>query len=154
MKKIFPLLLIGGAAAYLFTQFKKFTTGLTVRIGTIRFNLQETQRSGFLKLIIDVNLLLKNASRIQGRVNGGRLDVLIGNRVVGSVENIGSMSIQAAADTTVPVRVALNSLSIVPTISDLIKLIGGGGSQTVQIKGTIFTSFGELNVDEKITFNL
>jgi hypothetical protein len=154
MKKLLPFLLIGGAAAYLFTQFKQFTTGLTVRIGAIRFNLKETQRSGFLKLMIDVNLLLKNASRIQGRVNGGRLDVLIGNRVVGSVENIGSMSIQAAADTTVPVRVGLNSLAIVPTISDLIKLVGSGGSQTVQIKGSIFTTFGELSVNENITFNL
>ena len=154
MKKIFPLLLIGGAAAYFLTQFRQFSSGLAVRIGTIKFNQQETQRAGFLRLIVDVNLIIKNSSRLQGKVTGGRLDVLVGDRVVGSISDIASMLIQAAADTTVPVRVALNTLSIVPTINDLIMLIGSGGSQTVTIRGNIFTSFGELVVNEKMSFKI
>ena len=154
MKKLFPLLLIGGAAAYFLTQFRQFSSGLAVRIGTIKFNQQETQRAGFLRLIVDVNLIIKNSSRLQGKVTGGRLDVLVGDRVVGSISDIASMLIQAAADTTVPVRVALNTLSIVPTINDLIMLIGSGGSQTVIIRGNIFTSFGELVVNEKMSFKI
>ena len=154
MKKLFPFLLIGGAAAYFLTQFRQFQQGLTVRLGTIKFNLQETQRAGFLRLIVDVSLILKNSSRLQGKVTGGRLDVLVGDRVVGTVSDIGSMLIQAAADTTVPVRVALNTLAIVPTINDLIVLVGSGGSQTVTIKGSVFTSFGELVVNEKMSFKI
>ena len=154
MKKLFPLLLIGGAAAYFLTQFRQFSSGLAVRIGTIKFNQQETQRAGFLRLIVDVNLIIKNSSRLQGKVTGGRLDVLVGDRVVGSISDIASMLIQAAADTTVPVRVALNTLSIVPTINDLIILVGTGGSQTVTIRGNIFTSFGELVVNEKMSFKI
>ncbi|NDH06950.1 hypothetical protein EBX93_13705 [bacterium] len=82
------------------------------------------------------------------------MDVLVGDRVVGTVSDIGSMLIQAAADTTVPVRVALNTLAIVPTINDLIVLVGSGGSQTVTIKGSVFTSFGELVVNEKMSFKI
>lgn len=154
MKKLFPFILIGGAAAYFLTQFRQFQSGLNVRLGTIKFNLKETQRAGFLRLIVDVNLILKNSSRLQGKVNGGRLDFLVGDRVVGTVSDIGSMLIQAAADTTVPVRVALNTLAIVPTINDLIILVGSGGTQTVTVRGNVFTSFGELTVNEKMDFRI
>lgn len=154
MKKLIPLILIGGAAAYFLSQFKQFGRSLAVRIGTIKFNKAETARSLWMKIFADVNLILVNDSKVQGILQGGKIDVISNGKLIGTVDRINQVSIQAAGSTTIPILIGINTLSIFPAISDLIALIGKNQSIKLQFKGFLNTNFGEVNIDESVSFQL
>jgi hypothetical protein len=154
MKKILPLLLIGAAGFFVYNQYQTFKTALKVRIGKVAFNLKETQRTLFTKIIIDLNLIVTNGSKLAGMVTGGKIDVYLQDKLIGTVSNIGAIRIEAAADTTIPVQVGIATLSLVNSISDLIKTVGKGLTQTVNVRGNILTSFGTLTINEKVTFKI
>lgn len=154
MKKLIPLVIIGAGLAYFYNQFNVFRTNLQVQFGTISFNLKETQRNLFAKIILNLNLIIKNPSRITGKITGGKLDVIVNGKIVGSVLNIGGTTINAGVDTIAPLQIAINTLAIFPTVSDLIKMVGKGGSQTLQVTGNLLTSFGEIKINEKINFTI
>jgi hypothetical protein len=147
-------LLIGGAAAYFLTQFKNFGKTLSIRIGSIRFNKQETARAAWMKIFADVNLVLNNQSTVQGSVKGGKIDVISNNKLLGTVDRISEVKIMAAGSTTIPLLIGINTLSIFPAISDLINLIGKGQSIKLQFKGVLITNFGNVDIDETVNFAL
>lgn len=148
MRKWLPFILIGGAAAYFANQMNLFKSGLAVRLGKISVNLPETRRALFSKLFLDVNVVIRNAANVQGRITGGKIDVMVNGKIVGSIGNIGATTIQAATETTVPLQVGINTVAIVPTIADLIKVLGKGLTQTVTITGNLITSLGTVTINE------
>lgn len=154
MKKILPLIGIAAAAAYFLNQSRQLKTSLRVSVGKILFNLKETQRALFSNLVLDVNLNIENSSKIQGKINGANLDFIIDNRKIGSVNNTSAIIINSSATTVFPVQVRLNTLSLFPSISDLIKKVGSGRPININIVGSVFTSFGEIVVNQKMSFSL
>lgn len=154
MRKILPWLGIAAAAAYFLNQAKQLGQSLRIAVGRISFNAKESQRSLFANLVLDVNLLVNNGSRLTGKITGGNLDFIVNDKKVGSINNVGTMAIQADATTVFPVQVRVNTLSLFPSISELVKRIGSGREIAFTISGSIFTSFGEVVVNQKMNFTL
>lgn len=154
MRKWLPILLITSAAAYFLNQFNIFKTGLSARLGIIKFNAKETRESGFFRLVIDVQLIIKNPSRIQGKITGGKVDAFLGDKLIASITQFGNIAINAGSDSALMIKLALPTLSLVNSVVELIKNIGTGYAQTINIKGVINTNLGDLNISEKINFTI
>ena len=154
MRKLLPFLALAGAAAYFYTQFNTFKAGLKARLGVIKFNLNDTKQSGFMRICLDVQLIISNPSKVQGKITGGSIDVLLQDKLVANISNLGNFFINAGTDTTVVLKVQLPTLSVVDSIATLIRNLGTGLSQTVNIRGAINTNLGTLNIAEQFKFNL
>jgi hypothetical protein len=154
MRKLLPFLALAGAAAYFYSQFNMFKAGLKARLGVIKFNLNETRQSGFMRIVLDVQLIISNPSKVQGKITGGSLDIMLQDKLVANISQFGNFFINAGTDTTIILKVALPTLSVVDSIATLIRNLGTGLTQTVNIKGVINTNLGTLDISEQFKFNL
>lgn len=154
MRKAIPIIILGAAGLYFYSQFKQFASGMAAKIGGVKFNLKESQKSLFTKIVLDVNINVSNPSRVQGIIQGAKIDALLGNRIVAVVNQTGNIPVAPSTTTTIPVQVAINTLAIVPAISNLIAIIGKGIAQTLIIKGELKTNFGVVSINEKISFTV
>jgi hypothetical protein len=154
MRKMLPFIVIAGAAAYFYSQINSFKSGLKARLGVIKFNLNETKQSGFMRIVLDVQLIINNPSKIQGKITGGNLDVMLQDKLVANISNFGDFFINAGTETTIVLKVALPTLSVVDSIATLIRNLGTGLTQNVFIRGAITTNLGRLDISENFKFNI
>jgi len=154
MRLLLPLAAAGALLYYFKDQIKDFGRSLSVKIGKISFNKSATAQAAYIKLFFTVNFLVNNSSKIQGILKGGKINLIVKDKIVGTVDQIGAVSIAAGQTITIPVNVGVNTFSLVPTISDLIKVIGTGAAVTVRAVGVIQTNYGDININESHTVTL
>jgi hypothetical protein len=154
MRKILPFLALAGAAAYFFNQFNIFKAGLKARLGVVKFNLPDTRANGFFKIVLDVQVIISNPSKVQGKITGANIDVLLQDKLIANISKVGAFMINAGTDSTVIIKLQLPTLSLVDSIATLIRNLGTGLGQTVSIRGVINTNLGTVSVAEQIKFNL
>ena len=154
MRKALPLLLLAGAGLYLFSQVQSFGKTMTVRLGGVSFDAAKTRATAFFKAIFNVKLIVNNASGIQGIVKGGKLSLIFNNKIVGGVDRIAETTINAGANTIVPLEVSVNTLNLVSNISDIMRMVGSGMPIKFKVVGTLVTNYGNLDINEEQTVSL
>tara|TARA_R110000868_G_scaffold167670_1_gene402046 strand:- start:1276 stop:1740 length:465 start_codon:yes stop_codon:yes gene_type:complete len=152
MGKILPFGFLAVAAYYLITNIKSFAGGLKAKIGKISFNNDASQKNYYQSLVVNLQLVITNVSNLQGKIKGGNIDFILDDKIVGSINKIGEVIIQAKNDTIIPLQLNLNTLSLFPSIADLIRVIGKGGAVKLNVKGKIITSFGDVIINEQKLF--
>lgn len=154
MRKALPLVLLAAGGLYVFSQLKNFGKTLTVRIGGISFNKAKSAASAYLKAVFNVKLIVANSSNLQGVIKGGKLSLIFNNRVVGGVDRIAETTINAGADTIVPLEATVSTLNLVSNISDLLRIVGSGQPIKFKVVGALLTSYGTVDIAEDITVEL
>lgn len=150
-----PLILAALAAAAYFTfrQFSGLTKTYTVRLGGIRFNNNASRSTLYTKAIFDVSLLLNNPTQFSGTVTGVKLDILLGSRVLATINKTDRLSIQASGQTIIPIQVGINTLTIYGNVSEAIRQLSGGQPLTFTVVGTVLTNYGQIPVNETVRTN-
>jgi hypothetical protein len=154
MKLLIPLAAAAGLIYYFKDQIRDFGRSLSVKIGKISFNRQASAAAAYLKIFFNVNLVVNNSSQLQGILKGGKLNLIVKDKVIATVDKIGSVTISGGQSITIPISVGVNTFSLVPTISDLLKVIGTGAAVTVRAVGVINTNYGDININEIHTVNI
>lgn len=155
MDALVKLGLFGTAAYFIMSKLTDLDKKIGVKIDSVSFNKALTQQAGFLKLFINLNLSINNQSDLQGDIKGGNIYVYVKDKLLATVSNFNKVGIPARNSVRVSLPVGINTLSIVPTVTDIIKIISAGkGSITINIKGDILTSFGTVNINEVKTVSL
>jgi LEA14-like dessication related protein len=151
---LLPAVLVG-AAFLVYRNFTNFKKTFTATIGRVTFDLKETQRNLFLKLVFNVFITVDNPSRFTGEVRGIKLDVLLNGQSVGSVNQSGTrITLQSENRTVIPVNIGLNTLSLFPTINAAIQAFKNRTPIKFQVVGTILTNYGTVDINENETVNL
>lgn len=148
------MLAAGAAAIYFISQGSTFAKELKVSIKSVKFNLSESQRSLFSRLYLDIVLSMSNPSRVQGSIDSIDVAMIYKGKMIGRATSSTKFSVNPQSSTTIPLLVYVNTLQLVPSISDLLKLIGKGVEQSVSIVGTIKTNLGNINIDESVKFKI
>jgi len=145
-----PLLIAAGAAAvfFLVRNAKNFGQTLRATVAKVSFNLKETQRAAFLKAFFNVNIEISNPSNFSASVQAVKLDLLLGKRVVGNVNQTVKIQIPKEGKTILPVLVGVNTLSLYGNINTAIKSLGSGTPLNFTVVGTVLTNYGTINVSE------
>lgn len=154
MRKILPFLAIGAAAVYFYTQLQNFKAGLKARLGIIKFNLKDTSNTGFFRLVVDVQVIISNPSKVQAKITGGDIKVFLKDKLIANITQLGSYAINAGTESTIPVKLAIPTLSIVDSIATLIRNLGTGVKQTLTVAGEIQTNVGTVTINENINFTI
>lgn len=152
-RNVIPFIIGGGALAafFIYRNYQNFTKTFTAGIGRVRFNLKQTQSALFSNIFFDVDLIIRNPSAFTGVVKGVKLDVILSNRVLGSVNQVSAVTLPKEASTVLPVTIGVNTLSLFPNISEAIKSISAGKPLNFQIVGTILTNYGTVNINNVAT---
>jgi len=152
MKKAIPLILVaaGVAAALYFRNAKDFLAAYTVRVGRIAFNMADTQAAGFLRVVLDVNLVLSNPSNFTGMINGVKLDLLYGGRIVAGVNKTDALKINAGTSTVVPFKVSISTLSLFSNLQAAYQALVNKQAIVLTVVGSVLTNSGTINVNERI----
>lgn len=152
MRKAIPVFLLaaGVAAALYFRNVKDFMAAYTVKIGKIAFNMADTQAAGFLRIVLDVNLVLSNPSNLTGIINGVKLDMLYNGRIVASVNKTDALKINAGGTTIVPFKVAVSTLSLFSNLTEAYQALLNRKSIVVTVVGTVLTNSGTININERV----
>lgn len=151
MNTLIKVGLLAGAAYYLANKLTDLDKKIAVKIGSISFNKTLTQGANFFKIFFNVNLSITNASALQGTIKGGTINLIINNRLLATVSNIQSFTIDANKSVNISLPVGINSLSLFSNILDVITLVKGGGSIVVNVKGDILTNVGTIIINESKT---
>lgn len=151
--KILPLIAGAGllGAYFVYRNWQNFTKTYRAGIGRIKFNLKETQRSLYTKAYFDIQIIVTNPSNFTGIVKAVKLDVLINNKVLGTVNQSLQVNIEKQAQTVVPISVGINTLSLFTNISEAIKALGAKKPINVRVVGTVLTNYGAINIDNATT---
>lgn len=146
-KYLFPIAL-GAAALYVYWRnLKGFVTTSTVTLGKVVFNKAETNKSLFTKLVLDLYLEIKNPSSFSGSLKGVKLDLLVNNNSLGSINSTETQILQPNGTTTVIVQAGVNSLQLIGNIAAVYKAIRDKKSVGFRIVGDVYTSFGTNHID-------
>lgn len=151
MNNLLKVGLLAGAAYYLASKLTDLDKKIGVKLGSISFNKTLTQGANFFKIFFNVNLSINNASSLQGTIKGGSINLIINNRLLATVSNIQSFTIDANKIVNISLPVGINSLSLFSNILDVIALVKGGGSIVVNVKGDILTNIGTITINETKT---
>jgi hypothetical protein len=151
MNTLLKVGLLAGAAYYLANKLTDLHRKIGVKLGSISFNKTLTQGANFFKIFFNVNLSINNASALQGTIKGGSINLIINNRLLATVSNIQSFTIDANKSVNISLPVGINSLSLFSNILDVIALVKGGGSIVVNVKGDILTNLGTITINETKT---
>jgi hypothetical protein len=151
MSTLLKVGLLAGAAYYLANKLTDLDKKIGVKLGSISFNKTLTQGANFFKIFFNVNLSINNASALQGTIKGGTINLIINNRLLATVSNIQSFTIDANKSVNISLPVGINSLSLFSNILDVIALVKGGGSIVVNVKGDILTNVGTIIINESKT---
>ena len=154
MNILIPAAIIAAGVYYFKDQLANFGRSLSVKLGKINFDKSKSRSAAFLRLYFNVNFIVSNTSNVQGVVKGARVNLLINKKIVSSVDNTANVSINAGSTMTFPVSVVINPLVLVPTIADLLKILGSGTSVNICVVGTVVTNYGNVNINECQTVNL
>lgn len=151
--KLLPILAGAGllGAYFVFRNWQNFTKTYRAGVGRIKFNLKDTQRSLFTKAFFDIQIIVTNPSNFTGIVRAVKLDVLVNNRVLGTVNQSLQVNIEKQGQTVVPISVGLNTLSLFSNISEAIKSIGAKKPIELRVVGTVLTNYGAINIDNATT---
>ena len=154
MNILIPAAIIAAGVYYFKDQLANFGRSLSVKLGKINFDKSKSRSAAFLRLYFNVNFIVSNTSNVQGVVKGARVNLLINKKIVAYVDNTSNIIINAGSTMTFPVSVIINPLVLVPTIADLLKILGSGTSVNVCVVGTVVTNYGNVNVNECQTVTL
>jgi len=148
------MLAAGAAAIYFISQGGIFADQLKVKIQSVKFNLSESQRTLFSRLYLNIVLSMSNPSRVQGSIESIDVAMIYKGKMIGRATSGSKFNVNAQSTTLIPLLVFVNTLQLVPSISDLLKLIGKGVEQSVSVVGTIKTNLGIINIDESVKFKI
>lgn len=148
MKKLWPVAIIAAIGIYFSQNLRSFFQSTSVQIGKITFNRKRSSGSLFAQLFFDVMIRVQNRSNIQGKINGGQLNFTYNEKLIATVNDIGSFALNANGETVFPISVGVRTLSLFPSIADAISVLKVGGQMKLRVTGVINTSVGNINVDE------
>lgn len=148
MKKLWPIAIIAALGIYFSQNLKSFFQSTSVQIGKITFNRKRSQGTVFTRLFFDVMIRVQNRSNIQGKINGGQLNFTYNDKLIATVNDIGSFALNAGGETVFPIGVAVQTLSLFPSIAQAIQTLKVGGQMKLRVTGEIITSVGNIKVDE------
>jgi len=154
MNKLLPVALLAGFGLLIVSQLGRFKKGFRQKISSVKLNLNETRRMAFTRIVLDIKINIENQSKLQATLKGGNLDFIFKDKIVGSIDRIGEVYVNAGAITVIPIKVSLDTLSVIGSVGSLIKLIGSGIKQSLTVRGELVTTLGVLAVNEKIDFNI
>ncbi len=155
MNKAFPVILVAAAGIlYFILEGKKFATGLTAKIKGVKFNNKASLYAGYMKIYLDGIISLNNPSQLQGQIQSIKVYAIYKDKIIGELNSFVTTPIQPGGTSDLPVQFYVNTLALVPSIADIIKVIGKGISQSLIIKGSINTNIGEVLINETITFTI
>ncbi len=154
MKILIPVAVIAAGLYYFKDQLANFGRSLSVKLGKITFDKSKSQGAAFLRLYFNVNFIVSNPSKVQGTVKGAKLNLIVNKKVIASIDNTSNIIINAGSTMTFPVSVIINPLVLVPTIADLLKILGSGTAVNICVVGTMVTNYGNVNVNECQTVTL
>jgi LEA14-like dessication related protein len=146
-KYLLPVILAGGALFYYWRNLKGFLTTSTVTVAKVMFNKAETNKALYTKLVMDIYLEVKNPAAFQGTLKGVKLDLLVNNNSLGSVNSTTTQIIQPNGTTTVIVQGSVNSLQLLGNIANVYKAIRDKKAISFRVVGDVYTSFGTNKVD-------
>jgi len=141
---------LAAAAYFTFRQFTGLVKTYTVRLGAIRFNSEASKQTLYTKAVFDVFLILTNPSNFTGSVTGVKLDILLGNRVLATINKTDRLTIKASGQTTVPIQVGINTLTLYGNVSEAIRSLTGQQPLTFRVVGAILTNYGQVDINEQI----
>lgn len=146
-KYLLPVLIAGGALYYYWRNIKGFLTTSTVTLAKVKFNKAETNKTLYTKLVMDLYLEIKNPSAFQGTVKGVKLDLMVNNNNLGSINTTSTQIIQPNGTTTVIVQAGINSLQLLGNIANVYKAIRDKKDISFRVVGDVYTSFGTNHID-------
>jgi LEA14-like dessication related protein len=146
-KYLLPVILVGGALYYYWRNIKGFITTSTVTLGKVVFNKAETNKTLYTRLVMDLYLEVKNPSAFQGTLKGVKLDLLVNNNSLGSVNTTDTQIIQPNGTTTLIVQGSVNSLQLLGNIANVYKAIRDKKDISFRVVGDVYTSFGTNRID-------
>jgi hypothetical protein len=151
--KLLPLLAGAGVlgAYFLYRNWQNFSKTYRAGVGRIKFNAKDTQRSLFTKAFFDINIIVTNPSSFTGIVRAIKLDVLVNNRVLGTVNQSLQVNIEKQGDTVIPISVGINTLGLFTNISEAIKALGAKKPIEIRVVGTVLTNYGAVKIDNATT---
>lgn len=151
--KLLPILTTAGllGAYFVYRNWQNFSKTYRAAVGRIKFNLKDTQRSLFTKAFFDIQIIVTNPSGFTGIVRAVKLDVLVNNRLLGTVNQSLQVNIEKQGQTVVPISVGLNTLSLFSNVSEAIKAIGAKKPIELRVVGTVLTNYGAINIDNATT---
>ena len=155
MRKVVPLLLIAGATIFfLRDQLGILREKIKVNFKSIGFNNRETEKSFFTRLFFNLHLSVFNPSDLEGTIKAIQLDFIFNKKIVSSLSGHGAINLIPKKDNDLTLLVGLNTLAIVPTLTEAFILIKNRRSLSIQIVGTITTDAGIVVINEVQNFSL
>lgn len=144
------ILAAAGGGYLLYRNFKSFAATFSASIGRIKLNTKASQQTGFLRAVFDVNLIVNNPSNFTGQLKGCKLNVIYQGKLLATINNNLQVNIPKQQAVTIPVQVAVPTLSIFSNLNSAIIALTGGQRLTFQVIGSVLTNYGEVKIDQTL----
>lgn len=156
MRKITAPLIFAGiaAAGYIFYRnFTGFKETFTATLGKIKFNPKATQANAFLRAVFNIDLIVNNPSNFVGNIQAVKLNVIIQDKILGTVNQTVQITVPAQNKTIIPVEIGISTINLYSNLSEAIKALTSKKPLNFKIVGTILTNYGSININEIATVN-
>ena len=146
-KYLLPVIIASGALFYYWRNIKGFITTSTVNVAKVVFNKKETNKALYTRFVMDIYLEIDNPSAFQGTLKGVKLDLLVNQNSLGTVNSTETQILQPNGKTTIIIQGSVNSLQLLGNIANVYKAIKDKKDIAFRVVGDVYTSFGTNRID-------
>lgn len=127
-----------------------FAKTMLVKFRGAKFNESLTKGSFFLKVWFDVSIDVVNPSNFTGTVNGINLLVYYNNATIGRISKTDQFTIQANHTTPLTFQLGVPVQTIFSNAGAAITAFATHQKLYVDVRGSVLTNAGTVNVNERI----
>lgn len=146
------LLLILGIAAiayYTVRGAQNFADRLKVNFRKVSIDTNKSKQTAYTRLFYTLTLDFVNPESFQVQINTMALDLFIGDRLIGTISKESPFIIQARDTQTIPFELAIPTIQLGLSVSDLVRMAKAGSFDLpdIHIVGFLQTAVGRIPVD-------
>lgn len=146
-------LLVVGILAFIgykyYENINNFIETVTFKVHKMNIDLLASLSSGLQFVILPSIFTISNTSNLNAKINYIALEFFYNKKLIGTVGGDKIIEIKAGSNTFVETTVKLKTtelIKIVPSLKEFLQ-----GQRTLEIKGVIKTSLGNVKVNETVT---
>ena len=144
--KIFGLLAGAGAIAFAFLKNKKAALqNIEVKKIDVAIDLNETQKTGYLKLFYNLKILLYNSANVNVNIKGIEAKFFLNGIEFAELNSKLSTTIKPLKTNTLFLKSSILSVNIISSIIDIIS----EGKAKIKVEGTLITDLGVIEFKEE-----
>lgn len=144
------LLVIGAAAAIYYNKMKRDALRITAKIKSISIDSAATAAAYYLQIICILRLEVFNTTSAGGTIKSINADIFYNGQAITKITNTTDLLIAANSTNAVALKVAIPSLKIFSTATQVLDAFRNKKPIAVDIVGTIETNYGTIPINQTI----